>query len=204
MFPDLARDDVFRLETARLWLRWPRASDEAAIHRFCSSPEVALATARIPYPYPPGSAQRFIYAAREGNASGRDLTLVMTPSKGKPEAIGSISLGSRGLDRLTLGFVLAPEFWGKGLATEAAWAMVDTGFTLAPAVEILASAAVDNLGSRRVLEKCGFVVVSTGPKGAPARGRLIESHEFRLARQSWAEAATSRRIEQRLRAGEPA
>ena len=24
MFPDLARDDVFRLETARLWLRWPR------------------------------------------------------------------------------------------------------------------------------------------------------------------------------------
>src|SRR5271165_6393884 len=196
MFPDLARDDVFRLETARLWLRWPRASDEAAIHRFCSSPEVALATGRIPYPYPPGSAQRFIYAAREGNASGRDLTLVMTPSKGKREAIGSISLGSRGLDRLTLGFVLAPEFWGKGLATEAASAMVDTGFTLTP--------AVDNLASRRVLEKCGFVVVSTGPKGAPARGRLIESHEFRLARRSWAEAATSRRIEQRLRAGEPA
>ena len=23
MFPDIARDDVFRLETKRLWLRWP-------------------------------------------------------------------------------------------------------------------------------------------------------------------------------------
>ena len=50
--------------------------------------EVARYTARIPHPYPPGSAERFIYAAREGNASGRDLTLVMTPKKGKREAIG--------------------------------------------------------------------------------------------------------------------
>ena len=41
MFPDLARDDVFRLETARLWLRWPRAADAAALHRFCSMWEVA-------------------------------------------------------------------------------------------------------------------------------------------------------------------
>src|SRR5271166_5690800 len=138
MFPDLARDDVFRLETARLWLRWPRSSDEAAIHRFCSLPEVALATARIPYPYPPGSAERFIYAAREGNASGRDLTLVMTPKRGKRDAIGTISLESRGRDRLALGFVLAPEEWGKGFAAEAASAVVKTAFELTPAVEILA------------------------------------------------------------------
>ena len=88
MFPDLARDDVFRLETARLWLRWPRASDEAAIHRFCSLWEVARCTARIPHPYPPGSAERFIYAAREANASGRDLTLVLAPKKGKRDVIG--------------------------------------------------------------------------------------------------------------------
>jgi RimJ/RimL family protein N-acetyltransferase len=53
MFPDLARDDVFRLETARLWLRWPRAADAPAIHRYCSRWEVAQFTARIPHPYPP-------------------------------------------------------------------------------------------------------------------------------------------------------
>ena len=92
MFPDLARDDVFRLETARLWLRWPRAPDAPAIHRFCSQWEVARYTARIPHPYPAGSAERFIYAAREANASGRDLTLVLTPIKGKRDAVGSTSL----------------------------------------------------------------------------------------------------------------
>jgi RimJ/RimL family protein N-acetyltransferase len=188
MFPDLARDDVFRLETARLWLRWPRAADATALHRFCSMWEVARYTARIPHPYPPGSAERFIYAAREGNASGRDLTLVLTPKKGKREAIGSISLESRGFDRLTLGFVLAPEHWGKGLTTEAAWTMVRAGFELTPAVEMLADARVENDASRRVLETCGFELVSTGPKGAPARGGLVECHSFRLTREAWAEA----------------
>ncbi len=193
MFPDLARDDVFRLETARLWLRWPRASDAAAIHRFCSLWDVARFTARIPHPYPPGSAERFIYAAREGNASGRDLTLVMTPKKGKLEAIGSISLESRGGDRLTLGFVLAPEHWGKGLTTEATRAMVKTGFALTDAVEILGNVRVENDASRHVLETCGFAIASTGLKGAPARGGLVDCHTFRLTRDAWTDAVASRR-----------
>ena len=60
MFPDLARDDVFRIETARLWLRWPRIGDAAAMHKYGSQWEVARYTDRIPHPYPPGSAERFI------------------------------------------------------------------------------------------------------------------------------------------------
>jgi RimJ/RimL family protein N-acetyltransferase len=193
MFPDLATDDVFRLETARLWLRWPRTCDAQALHRFCSMWEVVRFTARIPHPYPPGSAERFIYAARQANASGRDLTMVMTPIKGKSEAIGSISLETRGLDRLALGFVLAPEAWGKGLATEAAEAMIDAGFSLTRAIEILASARVENKASCAVLEKCGFAFVSTGPQGAPARGCMVECHSFRLGRADWAAAAAQRR-----------
>lgn len=195
MFPDLARDDVFRLETARMWLRWPRSSDGAAIQRFCSLWEVARYTARIPHPYPEGSAERFIYAAREANASGRDLTLVFAPKKGRRDVIGSISLESRRADRLALGFALAPEYWNEGLATEAACVMVKAGFALTQAVEILASASIDNPASRRVLEKCGFEFVSTGPRGAPARGGLVESHNFRQTRKSWAEAMALRREE---------
>src|SRR5271167_4863232 len=193
MFPDLARDDVFRLETARLWLRWPRSSDDAAIHRFCSLWEVARFTARIPHPYPAGSAERFIYAAREANASGRDMTLVMTPIKGKRDAIGSISLESRGKDRLALGYVLAPDDWGKGLATEAALAVIDAGFSLTPAVEILASVRVENEASRAVVATCGFAMVGTGLQGAPARGGMVECHSFRLRRADWTEAGAQRR-----------
>jgi RimJ/RimL family protein N-acetyltransferase len=193
MFPDLARDDVFRIETARLWLRWPRMCDAPAIHKFCSQWEVARFTARIPHPYPQGSAERFIYAAREANASGRDLTLVMTPIRGKRDAVGSISLESRGKDRLALGYVLAPEVWGKGLASEAAQAMIDAGFGLTPAVEILASVRVENSPSHGVLKKCGFVLAGTGPQGAPARGGMMPCHSFRLTRAEWAAAVDQRR-----------
>ena len=167
-------------------------SDAAAIHRFCSLREVARFTARIPHPYPAGSAERFVYAAREANASGRDLTLVMTPIKGKRDAIGSISLETRGADRLALGFVLTPEAWGKGLATEAAQAMIGVGFGLTPAVEILASVMLENAAARGVLEKCGFALVGTGLQGAPARGGMVECHSFRLGRETWGEAAAMR------------
>jgi RimJ/RimL family protein N-acetyltransferase len=192
MFPDLARDDVFRLETPRLWLRWPRICDAAAIHKFCSRWEVARYTARIPHPYPAGSAERFIYAAREANSAGRDLTLVMTPIKGKTDAIGSISLESRGRDRLALGYVLAPEVWGKGLATEAAEAIINAAFGLTPTLEVLASVRVENEASKTVLEKCGFALLGTSLQGAPARGGLVESHSLRLTRADWAGAVPPR------------
>jgi len=186
MFPDIAKDDIFRLETVRLWLRWPRASDAAAVHRYCSKWEVAQFTARIPHPYPRGSAERFIYASREGNSSGRDLTLMMTPIKGRRDPMGAVSLELRGKDRLTLGYALAPEAWGKGYASEAVEAMVEAGFSLTPAVEINASVRVENPASRRVLEKAGLLFVATGPQGAPARGGLVNCDRLQITRAAWA------------------
>ena len=186
MFPDIARDDIFRLETARLWLRWPRASDAAAIERYSSQWEVARYTARIPHPYPRGAAERFIYAAREGNSSGRDLTLVLTPIRGKREAIGAVGLELHGRDRLTLGYALAPEFWGNGYASEAVVAIVEAAFSLTQAIAINASVRVENPASRRVLEKTRFRFVGTGREGAPARGGLVECDRFALGRADWA------------------
>ena len=52
MFPDLFRDDVFTLETPRLFLRWPKASDAPAIALQAGDRKVAEMTANIPHPYP--------------------------------------------------------------------------------------------------------------------------------------------------------
>jgi len=186
MFPDIARDDVFRLETKRLWLRWPRVADAKAIERYSSRWEVARMTSRIPHPYPSGEAERFIFTAREANALGRDLILVIAPIRGKRDPIGMISLESRREGRLTLGFALAPEVWGKGFATEAASAAIEAGLTLTSAVEMLATAHVENGASRRVLEKCGFNHTGTGLEGAPARGGMVPCNRFRLERAAWA------------------
>lgn len=186
MFPEIAKDDVFRIETRRLWLRWPRLADAPAMERYCARWEVARYTSRIPHPYPKGSAERFVYAAREANALGRELTLVMTPTSAPAKTIGTISLERRGADRLTLGYVLAPEVWGRGFATEAVSAMVKAAFRLTAAQEVDANVAVANVASRRVLEKAGFTHVECGMRGAPARAAMVETDVFVLMRGEWA------------------
>ena len=57
---------------------------------------------------------------------------------------------------LELGYALRPEFWGKGLATEAARAVVEHAFGTLGATALFAGHHPDNSASRRTLEKLGF------------------------------------------------
>src|SRR3712207_8871995 len=56
---DVCSSDLFRLETRRLWLRWPRQADAQAIIRLAGEKAVADMTALIPHPYPPDLAEKF-------------------------------------------------------------------------------------------------------------------------------------------------
>ena len=87
MFPDLARDDAFRLETARMWLRWPRFADERQRSSvFCSLWEVARYTGADPPPLPTRVGRAVRLRCARSKRSGRDLTLVLAPKKGKRES----------------------------------------------------------------------------------------------------------------------
>ncbi len=68
MFPDLFRDDVFRIETRRLWLRWPTARDAESILRLAGDPAVARMTAGIPLPFERAAAMPSSWRAG-GNAT---------------------------------------------------------------------------------------------------------------------------------------
>ena len=68
-------------------------------------------------------------------------------------------------DLREVGYWLGQEFWGRGIATRALAAFLRIE-TLRP---LHASVATHNVGSRRVLEKCGFAVCGAGP-GAPGAG----------------------------------
>jgi RimJ/RimL family protein N-acetyltransferase len=186
MFPDLTADDIFRIETKRLWLRWPRASDAPAITSFASLAEVARMTATIPHPYPPGEAERFIMRARTGNASGTAIVLAMTEKCGARQTIGLLSATLAAEGDIEFGYVVAPQMCGKGFASEAVKALADTVFGLTRANRILANSRADNVASRRVLEKTGFAFVDNGLDFLPARGGLHHCDRFQLDRKTWA------------------
>jgi len=186
MFPDLTADDIFRLETKRLWLRWPRASDAGHITSFASLAVTAQMTAAIPHPYPAGEAERFIFKSRADNLEGKGLVLAIVQKRAPHQVIGVISATQSDQTNIELGYLLAPAAWGKGLATEAATALVDAIFSLTPATSVVANARVINFASRRVLEKCGFVYLDTGLDILPARGGLHPCDRFVLDRKAWA------------------
>src|SRR3954447_22526941 len=117
MFPDLMRDDVFRLETNRLWLRWPRAADAAVLTRLAGDAEVAETTAHIPHPYPAGAAAEFILRARAANLSGNSLNLVLAHKRKPSEIIGALTLDKVDHGHASLGCWLGRRFWGQGLMT---------------------------------------------------------------------------------------
>ena len=54
-----------------------------------------------------------------------------------------------------LGYRLHPAFWGRGLATEGAQALIESAFERLHLDRIVATTMADNTGSWRVLESAG-------------------------------------------------
>ena len=73
-------------------------------------------------------------------------------------------------DDLEVTYWLGREFWGRGIATRALSAFLDE----VVGRPIHARAAEDNVGSRRVLEKCGFEACGRGRGFAHGRGEEID------------------------------
>ena len=55
-----------------------------------------------------------------------------------------------------IGYVLSNEYWGKGIITEAAQAIISYGFESMNLVRIQARCFLENEGSERVMEKLGM------------------------------------------------
>ena len=60
------------------------------------------------------------------------------------------------LNEIDLGYRFKKEFWGKGFATEAAYASIKYGFEKIGLRRIVGRAEIDNIGSWKVFEKCGM------------------------------------------------
>ncbi|HUO53868.1 MAG TPA: GNAT family N-acetyltransferase [Rhodoblastus sp.] len=177
MFPEIARDDVFRLETRRLWLRWPRESDAPAVAALAGDWGVARWTASIPHPFAPEDAARHIAAARAANARGVALRLALTLKDFPRKLVGMAWIAPDG-DKSRLGFWLGQPYAGRGLMSEAVEALTDAFFRITEADELTATILADNAASLAVLEKCGFVEATRADAGP---GRHADSPVVRLA-----------------------
>ncbi|ONI86685.1 GNAT family N-acetyltransferase [Saccharothrix sp. ALI-22-I] len=93
------------------------------------------------------------------------------------EVVGHV-LRSSQFGEPEVSYWIDPARWGEGLATAALALFLESE----PLRPLYARAAVDNVGSLRVLAKCGFVAVGEDVGFAEGRGEDVEEFILRLDR----------------------
>ncbi|WP_141004042.1 GNAT family N-acetyltransferase [Nocardioides humi] len=182
------------IRTERLVLRAVVPDDSAAIGAYCADPEV---TRYLPFPAldadglarrmerlvagtAPSAPEEMLALAveHEGVLVG-DLMLRLTDRHGPadPPAIAE------------LGWVFAPEYAGRGFATEAARALVDLAFTHYPLHRLMARLDPRNVTSARLCERLGMRHEAHTRQDFPERdGTWSDTAVYGLLRPEWAAA----------------
>ena len=144
------------IDTERLHLRPFNQADASTVQALVSDREIAKTTARIPHPYPPDGATKWIESHSELQAQGRELILAIV-FKDTHQVIGTVGLANVELPHLAeVGYWIGLPFWGKGFATESVKGLCEFGFDELGLHRIYAKVMTRNPASRKVLEKCGF------------------------------------------------
>ena len=159
------------IPAGRLTLRPLRGSDAPAIARACSDVRVARMTSSIPHPYPPGAAEAFV-----AGRGAEDCWAMDGSAAGLPELCGVVGLTPDG-DGAELGYWVAPDLWGRGLASAAVRALVRRNPLALPALH--AGVYRDNPASARVLIGAGFVLQGEDEGFSVARGASVRRWRYR-------------------------
>lgn len=190
----LAESCTSVLETGRLILRAPRIEDMAWIAELADNRKVAEMTANIPHPYGMADAAAFIANLPGGPKAATFAVFLKNEAAlrgadesnfGPPIPVGMCGFVQRDEDAPEIGYWLGEPYWDRGIATEAARALIDHAFADRGLDALVASARVVNPASRRVLEKCGFQWTGVGLTRVRALGASVPVDRFRLEKRLW-------------------
>jgi len=136
---------------------WRRADADDLVEAL-DDPDVSLWIPVIPYPYRLEDAEVFFdLVDREADAGRMIAGAIVNHPDGR--LLGGIGLSSISLGNATadVGYWIAAAERGKGVATRATALLVDWGFAELRLARIGLLADIDNVASRRVARRLGFV-----------------------------------------------
>lgn len=163
--------------TERLLLRPGWAEDAPALATAIADEMIVRNLATAPWPYSLRDAEAFLAQPRDPVLPS---FLIFERTDGEPRLVGSCGLGRRPSGAVELGYWIARPFWGRGIATEAATALIEIARTMG-FTRLEGSHFLDNPASGRVLEKLGFEPLGiTAPRMSCARGTETQARLLRL------------------------
>ncbi|WP_432546326.1 GNAT family N-acetyltransferase [Kineococcus sp. SYSU DK004] len=148
------------LLTSRMRLREHRPGDLDDLVVFHGDERV---TRHTPWPVRSREETREALAVRTGQvraAATGEAVVLAVEEVATGTVVGEVLLLRTGDDEAALGYALRADRWGRGLATEAAGALVEAAFTVLGLHRLTAVVLPANTASTAVLGKLGFTPVS--------------------------------------------
>ena len=143
------------LRTNGLFLRPWNLEDAPALVEACNDPEIERWLPVIPSPYSEADAVTFIDQSRESWETGDSFNFAILDAE-TGRLAGSISMRARRFSTGHIGYWVAREARGRGVAAEALRALNRWAVETLDVKRLELLADVDNRGSQRVAEKAGF------------------------------------------------
>jgi RimJ/RimL family protein N-acetyltransferase len=151
---------IERVETQRMVCERLRMDHVSEVARLLRDPRVAATGWPGDEPPTEQDVVRSVTAMdRHWERYGFGMWLLRDRATGEMVGRGGLQWATyvKDLDDVEAGWSVVPERWREGLATELARAAVDVGFGPLGLSEIVAFTLPDNISSRGVMEKSGFV-----------------------------------------------
>jgi len=170
------------LQTKRLTLREVILTDLQAIHELLSLKETdQFNTLGIPES-PEVTAQWVLGWIEEKKTSPRNFYTFTIELTAEPAFIGliALNLAAANYKKGKVWLKLHSNHWNKGYATEALKELLKFGFRELQLHRIEAGCAVENIASKKVIEKVGMLQEGLFRAHLPIRGKWVDNYEFAI------------------------
>ncbi len=167
-----AQEDSLRLRPISLF-------DVPMIVELANDWDVASMVSRLAYPYEPRHAKNWINEIEQNRRE--DVWAIESDGY----FAGCVGYNRTSVMHGELGYWLGKPYWGRGLATRAAWQILAHGFASEPFKYFHACHFTDNDRSKKVLEGLGFEPIDLIQCPSIARGAPSPAQRYRLTRQQF-------------------
>ncbi len=185
-----------KLATKRLILREITMKDAESLIENISNLNVSRYLLVVPSPYTLKNAKWWINHCKEREKekprTSYNLHIQLKPASENPGIIGGVGLShiDREQGTCNIGYWLGEQYWGRGIMTESATAMIDFAFQKLKLRRIRIPAFAVNNASNGLAKKLGFQYEGTLRKAGVAKstGKIHDENIYGMLREEWAGA----------------
>lgn len=177
------------LETERLILRDYRPEDFDAYYRLKADPETMYYLPDIRLHTREEAEADFRSVLEDLSKPDRKFYFLHTELKDSHEQVGSVGytvIEDTPAGKLVgAGYFIYPRFWGQGYTTEAFRRVLAFAFNENNVYRVSTGCLKENVGSERVMQKCGLIKEAEHIDHTWHDGRMKTRLEYRLLKREW-------------------